>query len=44
MQIFPRICEIALQAADVLEKLSRQGVVEMDDFCKRITAGGLACA
>ena len=40
LQTFPKIYQAAVQAADALAALSRQGVVEMNDFSKRITAGG----
>ena len=40
LQTFPKIYQAAVEAADALAALSRQGVVEMNDFSKRITAGG----
>ena len=40
LQTFPKIHQAAVQAADALSALSRQGLVEINDFAKRITAGG----
>lgn len=39
LQLFPRIYETVLQAVDVIQQLSKQGPVDMNDVSKRITAG-----
>ena len=43
MQAFPKVHQTAVQAADALHILSKQGPVEVHDFAKRITTGVHAC-